>query len=84
MAAIFVQVMIWKENDDRQLYYTALTSNVRHSVSTHLRFDNLLNSLFRLNTKKTETFHITGPLWWESTTGYPSKMPVMRKVFPFH
>ena len=59
--------------------------NERDCVSNHLRFDCLLNRLFRRGSKKTSKFHISGLFDGTPslTDGFPSQGLATWKMFPF-
>ena len=60
------------------------TSNKLQYISNHLPMNCLFKSLFKLTSKGTPMFHITGPSWEESTGSFPHKGPVMLKVFIYY
>ena len=69
-----------------RVQHSDITWALRHLKLNHLQLDWLLSSLFRLTTKKTSKFHITVPLWGESTGDWwiPSQRPAMQEALPWY
>ena len=60
--------------------------NERDSVSNHQPHDCLFNCLFRRRSKKTSKLRVTGLMRGihRGPVNSPHKLPVTRKMFPFH
>ena len=68
ISMIRTSLMNWMS--DQWSYFKIITvmSHEHHGISNYQKLICLLNSLFRLTTKKTIKLWIAGPLWGKSTT----------------
>ena len=61
-----------------------MTLHERNGVSNYRRIGCLFKGLWRLTPKKTSKLRIAGPLWEESTDGFPHRGQVTQKRYPCH